>query len=118
MKTARAQAAYKQLLAKKKGLLFAEKVWQACKRVPKGKVATYGVIAKMIGKPLSSRAVGNALNRNPFAPDIPCHRVVRSDGSVGGFASGSSKKAKLLRAEGVEIRNDRVPLAEYLFSGK
>lgn len=98
------------LLAKKKDLAFAEAVWKACARIPKGQVATYGIIAQMIGKPQSARAVGNALNKNPFAPEIPCHRVVRSDGSVGGFASGSPKKVKLLASEGVEIKNGRVSL--------
>ncbi len=87
---------------------FSEKVWKATKRIPKGKVATYAVIARMIGKPGASRAVGNALNKNPFAPEVPCHRVVRSDGSVGGFASGSLKKIKLLNGEGVPTSNGHV----------
>lgn len=95
---------------------FAESVWKTCKRIPKGKVSTYAGIAKMIGRPKSARAVGNALNKNPYAPVVPCHRVVRSDGSVGGFASGSLKKGKLLKGEGVAIKNGRVvPLEKYLY---
>lgn len=109
----------KEFLAKRANLTFSEKVWQACYRVPKGKVATYAVIAKMIGKPKSMRAVGNALNKNPYAPEVPCHRIVRSDGSVGGFASGSPKKMKLLAGEGVAVAKGRVePLEKFLYKNK
>ncbi|MBD3304076.1 methylated-DNA--[protein]-cysteine S-methyltransferase [Candidatus Woesearchaeota archaeon] len=88
---------------------FQEKVYSLCKRVPEGKVTTYGEIAKSIGKTgLLSRAVGNALNKNPYAPVIPCHRVVKSDGSIGGFASGSRKKINLLRKEGISIKNNKI----------
>ena len=61
---------------------------------------TYAQVAVAIGKPKAVRAVGNALNRNPFAPAVPCHRVVRSDGTIGGFASGAAMKRRLLRKEG------------------
>lgn len=61
---------------------FAEKVYDAVCKIPKGKVATYGQIAAIIGRPGAARAVGNALHVNPFAPDVPCHRVVSSDGSL------------------------------------
>ncbi len=99
-------------------LSFNEAVWQATKRIPKGKVATYGTIARMIKRPRSARAVGNALNRNPYAPVVPCHRVVRSDGSIGGFASGPKKKIALLTKEGVAIRNNKVAgLSAFLYRG-
>lgn len=102
--------------AKKTGLSFSQKVWVATKKIPQGKVATYAIIAKMIKCPKSARAVGNALNANPFAPVVPCHRVVRSDGSIGGFASGSKKKITLLSHEGIKIVNGKVtPLQKYLF---
>jgi len=91
---------------------FSEQVWQATKRIPKGRVATYALIAKAIKRPKSARAVGNALNKNPYAPIVPCHRVVRSDGFVGGFASGSEMKIKLLMREGVTIKNKRVASLE------
>lgn len=68
--------------------------------IPKGKTMTYAQVAAAIGNPKAVRAVGNALNKNPFAPQVPCHRVIRSDGSIGGFASGSKKKRALLRSEG------------------
>jgi methylated-DNA-[protein]-cysteine S-methyltransferase len=71
-------------------------------KVPKGTVITYKELARRIGKPKAYRAVGNALRANPFAPDVPCHRIVRSDNRTGGYSGreDSRKKAKLLRAEG------------------
>lgn len=102
---------------KKAGLSFSQEVWAVTKKIPQGKVATYTIIAKMIKRPKSARAVGNALNVNPFAPIVPCHRVIRSDGSIGGFASGSNKKRALLTREGITIINGKVvPLQKYLFS--
>lgn len=83
-------------------------VWRACSRIPKGKVSTYSAIAKAIGNPNAVRAVGNALNKNPYAPRVPCHRVVCSDGCIGGYAKGAKMKIKMLRAEGVAIVCGRV----------
>ena len=71
-------------------------VWKACAKIPHGKVSTYAAIAKAIGKPNAVRAVGNALNKNPYSPRIPCHRVVKSNGEVGGYAHGTKKKIKML----------------------
>lgn len=100
-------------------LSFNEKVWRATKRIPKGKISTYALIARLIGNPRSARAVGNALNKNPFAPVVPCHRVVRSDGVIGGFASGTAKKSALLRKEGIPITNGKVTsLSTYLYAGR
>jgi len=79
---------------------FQQKVYDIVGGIPKGKTMTYAQVAVAIGQPKAARAVGNALNKNPFAPVVPCHRVIRSDGSIGGFASGSSKKIKLLKSEG------------------
>lgn len=86
---------------------FSEKVWRLCKKVPKGKVTTYKEIAAAM-KIKAYRAVGNALNKNPHSPTIPCHRVVGSDGSLVGFARGLEAKAKLLRKEGVKIRHGKI----------
>ncbi|MDO8537710.1 MAG: MGMT family protein [archaeon] len=94
---------------------FNERVWDACKKIPKGKVSTYGEIAKAIGSKDSSRAVGNALNKNPFAPIVPCHRVIQSNGSIGGFADGTNKKIKLLKNEGIEIKNNKINIDKFLF---
>ncbi len=88
--------------------LFQEKVYRVVKRIPKGRVTTYRDVARAIGSPRTARAVGNALNKNPYAPMVPCHRVVRSDGSVGGFASGANKKEAMLRKEGVLIKNHKI----------
>ena len=82
---------------------FTKKVWAVCSCIPKGKVSTYSQIAKALGKPKAARAVGNALNKSPGMPKVTCHRVIKSDGSIGGFAFGAKKKIQMLKKEGVEI---------------
>jgi O-6-methylguanine DNA methyltransferase len=87
---------------------FFQAVWRACAEIPKGEVRTYKWIAERIGRPGAARAVGRALGANPFAPTIPCHRVVRTDGGLGGYsgAGGLKTKLRLLGREGVkEIRS-------------
>lgn len=79
---------------------FAEKVYAVVAKIPKGKTMTYKEVAAKIGMPNAARAVGNALNKNPDTTRVPCHRVVRSDGTVGGYAWGTERKAKILKAEG------------------
>lgn len=79
---------------------FQEKIYNVVKRIPKGKVLTYKEVARLAGRPKAYRAVGNALNKNPFAPAVPCHRVIRSDGRIGGYAQGTKTKTKILRKEG------------------
>ena len=86
--------------ARKQLTAFQDAVYRVVRRIPRGNTMTYAQVARAIGKPRAVRAVGNALNVNPFAPKVPCHRVIRSDGSIGGFASGTAAKRKLLRAEG------------------
>ena len=88
---------------------FNQKVWALCARVPAGKVVTYGDIARALGTS-AYRAVGNAMNKNPYAPAVPCHRVVGSDGSLTGFAGGLDKKKRLLLKEGVTMRGEKVAL--------
>ena len=83
---------------------FQKKIYDAVHGIPAGKVSTYAHIAAVAGNPHAMRAVGNALNKNPFA-SIPCHRVVRSDARVGGFARGTRAKTRLLKKEGVIIKN-------------
>ncbi|MEK7389233.1 MAG: MGMT family protein [Elusimicrobiota bacterium] len=84
---------------------FDQAVWKACSSIPRGQVRTYGWIARKIGKPGAARAVGMALGRNPFAPTIPCHRVVGADGRLTGYsgAGGLKTKRRLLKAEGVPL---------------
>ena len=91
------------------GMSFNQKVWAMTARVPAGKVTTYAQIARALGTK-GYRAVGNALNRNPYAPAVPCHRVVGSDGSLTGFASGIEKKRQILKREGVEFDGEKVKL--------
>ena len=88
---------------------FNQKVWALCARVPAGKVVTYGDIARALGT-AGYRAVGNALNKNPYAPAVPCHRVVGSDGSLTGFAGGLEKKKRLLAGEGIAMKGTKVAL--------
>ena len=82
---------------------FQLKVWAYLKTIPKGKVKTYKQVAIAIKSPKSARAVANACAKNPYAPKIPCHRVIRSDGSLGGYSGkgGINTKRKLLKLEGV-----------------
>ena len=91
------------------GMNFNEKVWALTARIPAGQVRTYAWIARELGSK-GYRAVGNALNRNPYAPAVPCHRVVGSNGSLTGFAGGIEMKRKLLAGEGVEFNNGKVKL--------
>ena len=81
--------------------VFQKKVLTATAGIKKGKVLTYKQLAGKIGMPNSYRAVGNALGKNPLAPAIPCHRVVRSDGEIGGYSApgGTGKKTHMLRRE-------------------
>ena len=87
------------------GTKFQIKVWNYLKKIPKGKVKTYKEVAKGIGMPKAARAVANACGKNPYAPKIPCHRVIRSDGGIGGYSGrgGIRQKLKLLRSEKVKI---------------
>lgn len=78
-------------------MTFAERVYDAVKRIPEGRVATYGQIAGMIGCPGGSRAVGNALHVNPFAPIVPCHRVVAADGSLAARFGGGGPAVQFAR---------------------
>ena len=85
-----------------KGSQFQIKVWKYLKTIAKGKVKTYKQVAIGINKPKSARAVANACGKNPYSPKIPCHRVIRSDGTLGGFSGpgGLKAKKKILKKEG------------------
>ena len=86
---------------------FRERVFRATRKIPYGKVTTYKNIAVAIGSPRAVRAVGNALNKNRSA-QVPCHRVVRSDGGVGGYAHGQRNKILVLKKEGILIENKKL----------
>ena len=86
---------------------FANRCYKLLRKVPAGKVTTYGELARALDTK-AYRAVGQAMNKNPYAPEVPCHRVVCSDGSLGGFARGDTQKIKMLKAEGIRISNKKV----------
>ena len=87
------------------GTKFQLKVWNYLKTIPKGTVKTYKQVAIALKSPKSARAVANACGKNPYAPKIPCHRVIRSDGGLGGYSGrgGIKTKLSLLRSENVDI---------------
>ena len=91
---------------------FERAVLVATFKIPKGKVSTYKRIAQKIGKPRAYRAAGNALHKNPLAPIVPCHRVVKSDGGFGGEKRGAESRRNLLKKEGIPIENGRVQISE------
>ena len=88
-----------------KGTKFQLKVWKYLKSIPKGTVKTYKEVAIGIKSAKSARAVANACGKNPYAPKIPCHRVIRSDGGLGGYSGigGIKTKRRLLRSEKADI---------------
>mgnify|MGYP001280042613 FL=1 len=88
-----------------KGTKFQIKVWKYLKSIKKGQIRTYLQVARAINRPKAVRAVANAIGKNPYAPKIPCHRVVRSDGSLGGYSGpgGIKTKKKLLKSEGISL---------------
>jgi methylated-DNA-[protein]-cysteine S-methyltransferase len=87
------------------GTKFQVKVWKYLMKIPLGSVKTYSQVAKGIGKPLAVRAVASAIGKNPYSPQIPCHRVIRSDGSIGGYSGKGGIKTKkfLLKKEGITL---------------
>ena len=99
LKSARKQGFFYMLL---KGTKFQIKVWKYLLKIPKGSVKSYKQVARGINRPNSARAVANACGKNPYSPKVPCHRVIRSDGTLGGFsaAGGINAKKKLLKKEG------------------
>ncbi len=102
-------------------MAFDEDVWELCRKIPRGKVSTYKGLADALDTK-AYQAVGNAMNRNPRgawttsgSDVVPCHRVINSDGKIGGFAIGVEKKIGLLSREGVVIKDNKVDLKKYLF---
>ena len=91
---------------------FYERVYAITKQVPRGSVTSYRDIAHALNSK-AYRAVGTAMNKNPYAPKVPCHRVINSSGKLGGFAHGLKKKIAMLKKEGVTITNNRVDLKKF-----
>ncbi|MCZ2855649.1 MAG: MGMT family protein [Candidatus Bathyarchaeota archaeon] len=90
---------------------FEKAVLVATFKIPKGKVSTYKRIAEKIGRPRAYRAAGNALHKNPLAPIVPCHRVVKSDGGFGGEKRDAESRRSHLESEGIPIENGRVKMS-------
>lgn len=92
---------------------FKNKVYKICSLIPKGKVTTYGQLARLAGKPKAARAVGVFMKTNPNAPIVPCHRVVASDGKLTGYSGygGITQKKKMLVEEGVIFKKNKVNLS-------
>ncbi|MBA3730136.1 MAG: methylated-DNA--[protein]-cysteine S-methyltransferase, partial [Sphingomonas sp.] len=95
-----------------RGTAFQEAVWRELRRIPLGQTRSYGDIAKAVGQPNAVRAVGTANGANPVAVLVPCHRVIRSDGSLGGYAGGLERKRQLLDAEGRADAAPALPFGE------
>ncbi len=99
---------------------FYEKVYSVASKIPKGKVTTYREIARALHSK-AYRAVGTAMNKNPYSKKtknniyVPCHRVINTNGKVGGFASGTSNKIRFLQSEGVEVVDKKVDLKKYFW---
>ncbi len=91
---------------------FEKAVLVATFKIPKGKVSTYGRIAREIGKPHAYRAVANALHKNPLAPAVPCHRVVKADGGFGGAKLGAESRRNRLKTEGIPIKDGKVQMTK------
>ncbi|MCL1892077.1 MAG: MGMT family protein [Alphaproteobacteria bacterium] len=87
------------------GTQFQKTVWRELLNIPRGQVISYAELARRIGRPSATRAVANAVGANPLAPQVPCHRVIRTDGTLGGYSGpgGIETKKKLLHAEGVKL---------------
>ncbi len=87
---------------------FESKVISLLKKIPRGKVSTYKYLARAASRPKASRAVGNACGKNPYAPKVPCHRVINSNGRLGGYAHGAKRKIALLKKEGIIVVSGKV----------
>ncbi len=100
-------------------MTFQDRVYEITKKIPQGKVATYGQIAALAGSPKAVRAVGMCMKTNPNAPIVPCHRVVASNGSLTGYSAGEgiSTKKVMLESEGVFFKKEKVDLSRSQWNG-
>jgi O-6-methylguanine DNA methyltransferase len=94
-------------LSKKQTISYSKKVYEIVKKIPEGKVMSYKEVARSAGSPRAWRAVGNILNKNKD-PKISCHRVIKSNGGIGGYRKGAKKKTALLKREGLKIKGGKI----------
>ena len=92
-----------------------EKIYKKLLQVPSGKITTYGELSRSIGLENGQRIVGQIMKKNPFPVIIPCHRVVKSNGSIGGYAFGVNIKKNMLLKEGINVKNNKIENFENLF---
>jgi O-6-methylguanine DNA methyltransferase len=97
--------------------VFAARVLSVVRRIPRGRVATYGDVARVAGKPGAARAVGNIM-RSCGRPDVPCHRVIAAGGKLGGYGGNESTKRNLLIGEGVLVRGSRIQMSKFAWRPK
>lgn len=107
----------KSIIIYKKMVSFGERVYEIVRKIPRGRVATYGQVAKLAGSPLAARAVGMCMKKNTDIPKTPCHRVVASDGKLTGYSAGKgvSSKKQMLVEEGVFFTGDKVDMTKSLW---
>lgn len=94
---------------------FQRKVYNLVRKIPKGKVTTYKILAKKLKT--SARAVGQALKRNPWPKEIPCYKVIKNNGEIGGYSLGVEKKIRLLKREGIKIKKNKIQEISRLMIG-
>ena len=92
-----------------------DKVYKKLLEVPPGKVTTYGELAKAVGLKNGQRAIGRIMNKNPYPVIVPCHRVIKSNGKIGGYAWGEKIKTNMLSKEGVKIKNGKIIDLEMIY---
>jgi len=99
-----------------KATKFQQDVWKLISKIPKGKVTTYKELARALNTK-AYRAVGSAVGKNPYAPIVPCHRVINSSGLIGNYSAdgGVKKKIELLQSEGVKIKDNKIDLKKYIY---
>ena len=105
-------------MSEKQLTVWQKRVFALVKKIPKGRITTYKIIAKRLHNSQGSRAVGNALKNNPFLLVIPCHRIIKSNGEIGGYVGGIGVKMKLLKQEGIliDISQKRIKNSKQIFN--
>ena len=99
-------------------MILSTKVYKKLLQVPKGKVTTYGELAKAVGLKNGQRTIGTIMRNNPFPVIVPCHRVVKSDGRIGGYVYGERVKSRMLANEGINVKDGKIIYEEFFFTAE